>query len=247
MIFNIMDRIWYSILGNSISHDNNVVMIHTNKQQQNKNRYYNLSLVLISCLGLSWVICSIILLTTSTTLKIEPSSSLFQHHRMSFDGGSKNHNLTEDKKDPLSPIQLPPNNKNTLRKSNSDKNLQKLHVPSYNKSNYFSRLPLDKTPSLIGAMKGKISCDINVNELAYWNDPQGKIDVDFKTPFSNPFSSTKYITFEPDRGGWNNIRMSMEIMFVIAVATNRTLVLPPDQPLYLLDVSVITAYLMCFA
>ena len=34
------------------------------------------------------------------------------------------------------------------------------------------------------------------------------------------------------RGGWNNIRMSMEIIFVFASATGRTLVLPPDAPFY---------------
>jgi hypothetical protein len=47
---------------------------------------------------------------------------------------------------------------------------------------------------------------------------------------------TKYISFAPDRGGWNNIRMSMEVMFVIAAVTGRTLVLPPKTPLYLLQV-----------
>jgi len=31
--------------------------------------------------------------------------------------------------------------------------------------------------------------------------------------------------------------MSMEIIFVIAAASGRTLVLPPEQPLYLLHVS----------
>jgi hypothetical protein len=36
-------------------------------------------------------------------------------------------------------------------------------------------------------------------------------------------------------GGWNNVRMSLEIIFAIAAATGRTLVLPPDSPLYLLN------------
>lgn len=38
-----------------------------------------------------------------------------------------------------------------------------------------------------------------------------------------------------DVGGWNNIRMQMETVLVFAAATGRTLVLPPDQPMYLLD------------
>lgn len=36
-------------------------------------------------------------------------------------------------------------------------------------------------------------------------------------------------------GGWNNIRMSLETIFVIALALDRTLVLPPPMPLYLLN------------
>lgn len=38
-----------------------------------------------------------------------------------------------------------------------------------------------------------------------------------------------------DVGGWNNIRMQMELVLVFAYATGRTLVLPPDQPMYLLN------------
>jgi hypothetical protein len=43
------------------------------------------------------------------------------------------------------------------------------------------------------------------------------------------------VTFEPDHGGWNNIRMSMEVVLVFAFVTGRTLVLPPEQPMYLLN------------
>lgn len=45
----------------------------------------------------------------------------------------------------------------------------------------------------------------------------------------------QYVTFEPDHGGWNNIRMSMEVVLVFAFVTGRTLVLPPEQPMYLLN------------
>ncbi|KAJ1422622.1 GDP-fucose protein O-fucosyltransferase-domain-containing protein [Ochromonadaceae sp. CCMP2298] len=57
--------------------------------------------------------------------------------------------------------------------------------------------------------------------------------TDTSTP--NIPAPTKYVTFEPDPGGWNNIRMQMELVVVFAYATGRTLVLPPDQPMYLLN------------
>ena len=44
------------------------------------------------------------------------------------------------------------------------------------------------------------------------------------------------MTFEPDNGGWNNIRMAFETVAVFAHATGRTLVMPPAQRLYLLKV-----------
>eukprot|EP01065_Artemidia_motanka_P019237 TRINITY_DN22807_c0_g1_i2.p1 TRINITY_DN22807_c0_g1~~TRINITY_DN22807_c0_g1_i2.p1 ORF type:complete len:486 (+),score=157.04 TRINITY_DN22807_c0_g1_i2:53-1459(+) len=40
-------------------------------------------------------------------------------------------------------------------------------------------------------------------------------------------SEVRFLTFEPWNGGWNNRRMSLEIAFALARATNRTLVLPP--------------------
>mmetsp|Transcript_24579 Transcript_24579/g.35733 ORF Transcript_24579/g.35733 Transcript_24579/m.35733 type:complete len:552 (+) Transcript_24579:121-1776(+) len=97
-------------------------------------------------------------------------------------------------------------------------------------------LPQKLTPALIGAQRGHIhNCPIDTNKLAYWNDPMGYFDMNFHSPFASSSSGrTKYLTFEPDQGGWNNIRMSMENMIVLAAAMGRTLVLPPDQPLYLL-------------
>ena len=95
-----------------------------------------------------------------------------------------------------------------------------------------SGLPMSQTPALIGAGRAHIECDVNVDDMAYWNDPQGTRDQEFVSPFLTPKDS--YLTFEPDPGGWNNIRMSMEIIFVLAAATGRTLVLPPNAPFYLL-------------
>lgn len=96
--------------------------------------------------------------------------------------------------------------------------------------------PIQLTPALVGAVRAHIDCDINVDTLAYWNDPIGTRDREFVSPFAVlDDSDEKYISFAPDHGGWNNVRMSMEIIFVIAAATGRTLVLPPKEPLYLLQ------------
>jgi hypothetical protein len=97
--------------------------------------------------------------------------------------------------------------------------------------------PLDQTPAMEGAARAHVQCDVNVDSSAYWNDPQGQRDQDFKSPFAVEGAAEKYITFGIDRGGWNNVRMSMEIIFIIALVTGRTLVLPPEIKLYLLHVS----------
>ena len=103
--------------------------------------------------------------------------------------------------------------------------------------------PMSETPALRGGNRAGVVCDVNVDSLAYWNDPQGARDNDFKSPFA--VEGTKYISFAPDRGGWNNVRMSMEIIFIFALATGRTLVLPPDTKLYLLSVSGNRLVLAC--
>ena len=87
--------------------------------------------------------------------------------------------------------------------------------------------------------KHKLTCDGefagNKQEqlLEFWRETTTE-DVEYVTPFTDS-SMTKYVTFEPDVGGWNNIRMQMELVLVFAASTGRTLVLPPDQPMYLLN------------
>ncbi len=66
-------------------------------------------------------------------------------------------------------------------------------------------------------------------EMIFWSDIPS--DSEYKSPF---YDEEKYITFEPDKGGWNNIRMAYETILVLAHATGRTLVLPPEQRMYLL-------------
>lgn len=71
-------------------------------------------------------------------------------------------------------------------------------------------------------------------EMVYWRDlPK---DSAFVSPFHDK-QTRRYLTFEPDGGGWNNIRMSMETVLTMAVATGRVLVLPPSQKMYLLGSS----------
>ena len=100
-------------------------------------------------------------------------------------------------------------------------------------------LPLDQTPDLEGAKRGHIQCEVDVDFLAYWNDPVGKPDIEFESPHISPRAKEEeqYLTFELDCGGWNNLRMSMETVFVLAMITGRTLVLPPEAHLYLLTKS----------
>lgn len=74
-------------------------------------------------------------------------------------------------------------------------------------------------------------------EMIYWSDI--KSDAEYVSPFkkhndAKKGSATQYMTFEPDGGGWNNIRMAMETVVVMAHAMGRTLVLPPAQGMYLL-------------
>jgi len=69
------------------------------------------------------------------------------------------------------------------------------------------------------------------SEMIYWED------IPSDNTYISPFQKSKekqYITFEADHGGWNNIRMAMETVMTMAVAMGRTLVLPPEQGMYLL-------------
>lgn len=75
-----------------------------------------------------------------------------------------------------------------------------------------------------------------VKEMVYWSDIPS--DSKFVSPFKKnndaKGGTRQYMTFEPDGGGWNNIRMAMETVVAMAFATGRTLVMPPAQGMYLL-------------
>lgn len=65
-----------------------------------------------------------------------------------------------------------------------------------------SGLPLSQTPALVGGKRGHIECGVDVDFLAYWNDPQGTRDREFISPFAaeKGDGQPKYLTFQPDSG-----------------------------------------------
>lgn len=67
--------------------------------------------------------------------------------------------------------------------------------------------------------------------MVYWQHIPS--DAEFVSPLKG-VGPPKYMTFEPDGGGWNNIRMAAETVVALAHAMGRTLVLPPEQRLYLI-------------
>ena len=66
-----------------------------------------------------------------------------------------------------------------------------------------------------------------IEEMIYWKDYP--TDSQFQSPYKEYGPRDKYLTFEPDEGGWNNQRISVETMVVLAISTCRTLVLPPKS------------------
>ncbi|KAH9260267.1 hypothetical protein BASA81_001437 [Batrachochytrium salamandrivorans] len=63
--------------------------------------------------------------------------------------------------------------------------------------------------------------------IRYWLETKP-----FWSPTALP-AKKKFLTFEPWPGGFNNIRMSLEMAAAMALALNRTLVMPPTYKMYL--------------
>mmetsp|Transcript_34161 Transcript_34161/g.54712 ORF Transcript_34161/g.54712 Transcript_34161/m.54712 type:complete len:578 (+) Transcript_34161:305-2038(+) len=72
-----------------------------------------------------------------------------------------------------------------------------------------------------------------VRELVYRRNTRYWLENKHMWP-KNPIPiRDKFVTFTPWPGGFNNIRMSLEMAIAFAFATNRTLVMPPDFKMYL--------------
>jgi hypothetical protein len=85
--------------------------------------------------------------------------------------------------------------------------------------------------------RGLLQCDGKYidSEVIYWKIVPG--DNTYESPITphHDLHHDRYLTYEYDEGGWNNIRMSLECVLVFTHAMGRTLVSPPRQNLYLLD------------
>ena len=90
-------------------------------------------------------------------------------------------------------------------------------------------------PAVAHAAYTPAQCGGVADEMMYWK-PRAEDAALGEALRPTPLGAEeRYLTFEPDVGGWNNVRMSFETMVIFAHASGRTLVLPPDQNMYLLN------------
>lgn len=72
-----------------------------------------------------------------------------------------------------------------------------------------------------------------MTRLTYGPTNPGRLDL-FRPAADARSGPPKYLAFQIDSGGWNNILMQFEIMVVLAWLTGRTIVSPPATRMYLL-------------
>lgn len=79
--------------------------------------------------------------------------------------------------------------------------------------------------------------DETAAEMVYWRDirSDSSFGSSLAAPLGEQDENEQFLTFEPDEAGWNNVRMALETTVLIALATGRTLVLPPQQTFPHLD------------
>jgi len=105
---------------------------------------------------------------------------------------------------------------------------QRLRTPGFNATRFHNELSL-RDDALVRELVARRSS-------RYWLESK-------ETWPKMPIPPTdKYVTFSPWRGGFNNIRMSLEMAVAFAVASQRTLVLPPKYKMYLRGESSLMSY-----
>jgi len=143
-------------------------------------------------------------LSTLHDVSVASSSSVMVHHPLNV---AKKHQENAKRKN----------------KPNSEAEEQKLAANHNNLVHAVAGLRCDEH-------EGPIEVD-DAKEMVYWRDKPS--DSSWMSPFKSN-EKRQYLSFEPDGGGWNNIRMSMETVLTLALAMGRVLVLPPSQKMYLL-------------
>lgn len=84
--------------------------------------------------------------------------------------------------------------------------------------------------------RGNLTCNGQLidSEVIYWKQVPGDDVLESPITPHHGEHHRKFLTFEYDAGGWNNIRMGLECLIVVAHAMGRTLVVPPQEHLYLI-------------
>jgi hypothetical protein len=90
------------------------------------------------------------------------------------------------------------------------------------------------TPAPTARPKATPTTPIACKSAVYWRAPSHARST-LRRRHRSETHEKRYVTFEPDHGGWNNIRMGMETAALFAWSTGRILVLPAKARLYLVS------------
>jgi hypothetical protein len=118
----------------------------------------------------------------------------------------------------------------TIEDINKERIFNKQYYTSQTKNFHWDRIDFNSAITNIERKFLHILDTYNLSKLTnfYWNDCE-LLDSLFGYK-----AEDKYLVFRPWSGGWNNIRMSLEIAACVAFLQNRILVLPPEYRMYLL-------------
>ena len=73
-----------------------------------------------------------------------------------------------------------------------------------------------------------------VDDMVYWYDIPS--DEDYLNPFQEIAMNSdveQFLLFQQDSAGFNNKRMSIETILTMGISMGRTIVIPPEQPMYM--------------
>lgn len=182
------------------------------------NQSYSLRDYMVYSIFLMFLVSILFLIQHEIAIgSFKPSFEGFKHY-------------TIDKADTLLRFTMHPNS--SISENNQDRKFkqQQPQLPTL-------RVDDDDSKVIKRESRGQLKCNGKYvdSEVIYWKiNPN---DYYYESPITPHHGDhhDKFLTFQYDFGGWNNMRMSFECISVVAHATGRTLVLPPEQSLYLLS------------